>query len=708
MEIDNEESRRKDSDEDRYLFKIRKKICNNDCIYIQPNKTFLYDFKAGQSKAALSKFKRDLNEKSSEFRFLPEKHIIKKFNESVYELNYKGNFWKFATLKDYEENRYELSVYLSKMIAIMIKTDNKIENTSINEMMNFFKGKNILIYTNLWEKAVLILILKNEIEKLKQLLGRTITEIEKVEIYNKVKINNRIKGNKDLINRIKENLGKKMCISLLTAFALKPSIVDNYINNKSNDRDILEKFDYLKLNKDKIYNKIKKYRKANLLRHNYIPHFLINYTKLYKYGLKNNKNNEDNNNPIDYTDINLIQELKENENHKKPLLKIEKRLAKFSPKTIKLYELCWYVLLKNILNYNEEVNNDDEGLFTNLGNYFKEVVEEWEKFDVPSKNIEKCKDKISINNQNDDFSGGKIDYISISNTKSIIKLDIALANIQFKESNWKKSIEQNPNLSINRYQELSHILNLVEKEEAGLFVMPEYSVPYNWIPMLLGYSKNHKRNLIFGGEILRFNDIAYNFVFNILPIEINNINDAFLIPRIKNHYAPEEVRMIKELRYKVPPNNLNVYDLIHFNGYYYTIFYCYELANITHRSQFKSKIDFLVTTENNKDVNYFSNIVGSCSRDLHCYFVQCNSSQYGDSRITQPSKTHKKNKLKIKGGKNHTILVESINISDIRDFQKRLNLYRNQDDDRYKPTPPDYNIDFVYKRINNEDIFNNG
>ena len=54
-------------------------------------------------------------------------------------------------------------------------------------------------------------------------------------------------------------------------------------------------------------------------------------------------------------------------------------------------------------------------------------------------------------------------------------------------------------------------------------------------------------------------------------------------------------------------------------------------------------------------------------RDLHCYCVQVNSSDYGDSRITMPSRTEVKDILKTKGGNNDTVLVGTIDVEKLRE-----------------------------------------
>ncbi|MCH9662265.1 MAG: hypothetical protein K0U66_01225 [Gammaproteobacteria bacterium] len=120
---------------------------------------------------------------------------------------------------------------------------------------------------------------------------------------------------------------------------------------------------------------------------------------------------------------------------------------------------------------------------------------------------------------------------------------------------------------------------------------------------------------------------------------------------------------------------------------------------------FKSKVDSLFASEWNKDVNYFSNIVESTSRDLHCFFIQSNTSKYGDSRITLPKKTENKNLIQVKGGKNNVLLVDDINLSDLRNFQLGDYSIQLNENTEFKPVPPDFRIEDTRKRINNEIFF---
>jgi hypothetical protein len=212
--------------------------------------------------------------------------------------------------------------------------------------------------------------------------------------------------------------------------------------------------------------------------------------------------------------------------------------------------------------------------------------------------------------------------------------------------------------------------------------------------------------IIAGLEHWTVEDVSYNFIVSIIPININGVNDSIVLYRLKNHYAHVEELIIRGFGYKVPKPSPYRYDLINWRNIYFSSYYCFELADTFHRSLFRSKIDLLIASEWNKDTPYFSNIVEALSRDLHCYLAQVNTSQFGDSRLTQPSDSARKDLMKLKGGKNDTVLIENLNINDLREFQlKYFERIKADNDTSFKPVPPDWERAFVNKRISNEFIF---
>jgi hypothetical protein len=166
---------------------------------------------------------------------------------------------------------------------------------------------------------------------------------------------------------------------------------------------------------------------------------------------------------------------------------------------------------------------------------------------------------------------------------------------------------------------------------------------------------------------------------------------------VKRFYSPEEKFILTNEGLMVP-TKMNPYHLFRWRGASFAIYNCFELASIEDRSIFKGKVDFIVASEFNRDINYFSNIVESAARDLHCYVVQVNDSRFGDSRVVNPSKSESMNPLRIKGGDNLTFLTMSLNQKALRVHQRK-GYGLQKDSIEFKPTPPGFPLEELQIRI---------
>ena len=190
--------------------------------------------------------------------------------------------------------------------------------------------------------------------------------------------------------------------------------------------------------------------------------------------------------------------------------------------------------------------------------------------------------------------------------------------------------------------------------------------------------------------------VVYNLTAVILPYRQEEYKYAHVTYHQKVHFSPNELRLIKGYNYR--PMEGNVYCLFKWGDIWFSLYCCFELSSIKARSLFQSYADLCIVVEWNRDINYYSSIMESFCRDLHCYCIQVNSSDYGDSRIVQPSKTEILNIIRTKGGKNRSILVEDIDIDVMRNFQ--IKEYELQKDDSiFKPTPPQFDKEILKMKM---------
>ena len=95
---------------------------------------------------------------------------------------------------------------------------------------------------------------------------------------------------------------------------------------------------------------------------------------------------------------------------------------------------------------------------------------------------------------------------------------------------------------------------------------------------------------------------SWCFITAALPIRNEDeYKTCCLSIRCKNHYSPFEKKELIRAHHVIPEEPTK-YDLFRWRGVQFSIYNCYELANIEDRSIFKSEIDFLVACVLNKDI----------------------------------------------------------------------------------------------------------
>lgn len=288
------------------------------------------------------------------------------------------------------------------------------------------------------------------------------------------------------------------------------------------------------------------------------------------------------------------------------------------------------------------------------------------------------------------------------------ELRVAVGHLMVEEKNIEGSFMGAPNVSRQRKKVLSELLNDVVKhgvrhpeQRVDLLVLPEVSVPHRWATFITRWAKDHQVGVICGLEHRVDDDShAWNELLAALPFRgERGSKECAPIRRLKKHYSPEEKFQLTNNHLEIPKSpTMSLYQLFQWRGASFAVYNCYELSSLEDRCLFKGMVDFIICSEYNKDVNYFSNIVESAARDLHCYVIQVNSAQFGDSRVVSPSKTENLNPLRIKGGDNQTFLTMRLPLQQLRSHQrKRYGLQK--DSKEYKPTPPDFDLAEIDKRI---------
>ena len=70
--------------------------------------------------------------------------VDKSFEASAYHLLYDGSEGKIKTLKDYKENRYGVSIYLTNKIFSSLRQKDKLSKEDAFKILTLFKGLNCI------------------------------------------------------------------------------------------------------------------------------------------------------------------------------------------------------------------------------------------------------------------------------------------------------------------------------------------------------------------------------------------------------------------------------------------------------------------------------------------------------------------------------------------------------------------------------------
>lgn len=660
-------------------------------IQIQNDKVKVFYFKEGETTILLDAFRNQIAKNGSEFRFLPDVGSMLNNHDyiNIFNLCNSESPLKFRDVSDVVVDKFSLSKFLGKYrkSSSMI-SDNK-ELTFDQKVVLMLNYRSIIENYILWERLLEITIINNHLESYLLLVKRI---LHAISIY------------KDSNNLVKQNrtyVHKALYETLIAAINRTSSLCWGKGIN-----DILSQIEALFINAQCTVM----YEGKVAIRKQYIKSCMVN-----KYIL-----------PLP---ISMISKEIFNENKNINLCNFNDCICKlvsdesswvnykYVPYVITPQEISFYLICKDIIK-GKKVSNPKkqkeniETLYCQLNfekNYlnfeeiqvskiYEEKAESYHMIanDTPKKEKAESCHMIAINTPKKEKA--KSCYMIAIDTPKKDKIKVAIGNAKLRKIDVERALTGHPNRSLERYQQLVNILNAALKEHVDLLILPENYLPFEWIPTISRLCANNQIGIITGIEHIRsYDKKIYNLTAAILPYKKDDNKFAHVVYHHKVHYSPEEIRYIKGYRLEYIEGN--EFQLFQWRDLWFSLYCCFELTSIAERALFQSYVDLTIAVEWNQDVLYFSNIMESLCRDLHCYCIQVNSSDFGDSRIIQPTKSVTRDIVKTKGGQNYSVLVDEIDVWRLRKFQcKEFELQK--DDGSFKPTPPNFDPEIVELKQN--------
>ena len=663
---------------------------HNCKLKIQEKKIKLFVFDTNGSKAMLLKFKDNLRKHSSEFRFLPdEDRIDEDFVQNSYSIDYCDTINKLRSVDSYQLDKFKISTYLAKQLTLAkyAKDNNHYAKTK-EELLYAFSGRLGLDLYCYWDKVLTYFLLNNDEASICNFIKKIGLSIERISYKadnkeNKKELENKTK--KDIENKIKKELESYLKEALYLTLSLYPKYI--YKNTNDPNQDLTLKNLFYKLNQAKGYfaeeydEVVSAYRKSLMIKHKYCFMPIINYLDLPS----------DSN--LSFIERDLTKCLK------KGNFNLDSKKFNFNPRNFTIEDILLLEYYQQFIENTKSINKIHENAVNNYVNlnlkqYSSEIDNSF--YEKKQKAIQKYFNKIlSPYTENQPYEIN-IDKNNENKSIDLYKVRFGLYNTKVLDSDITKNIQGNLNLTFKDLQKLIKFLNMsiqTNASKANIIVFPEVSVPIQWLGLLSDFSKKHNVAIICGLKHIIDKDtkVVQNYIATILPFKYGYKNDCYITFRLKKWYAPGEEKEIKKYKLNVPETASKTKNILFvWNNLHFAVYDCYELADIQFRSEFKSKVDFIIGCEWNRDIKYFTNITEAAARDLHCYVIQVNTSQFGDSKIIAPKKSDEMTILNIKGGDDN-ILIGEVNIEELREFQRKETLYLEDKDKTYKTLPPNFN-----------------
>lgn len=644
--------------------------CDTDTItsdiQIQNDKVKVFYFREGATKALLDCFRTQIGRNASEFRFLPDMEPILGNNDysEIFKLHSDETPHKLRGVSDVSLDKFSLSKFLGKYRKAGNMIRDKKETAFDRELSTFLSKRTLIENYTLWERLLEIMIANDQLKTYEKLAKNILSAIADYQVPPDI-MHSKQHGYQALLLTLRT----AVCRTSALCWGPKMSVALVEIQ-KVAERLFPEKRELFRaelLTAQRVL-----YCQSRMVNKYILPlpvgrldHAIF---ELKEGGCK---------------DINLCH-LEEFRLHVDPSAKLD---YMYYPYMVTPQEISFALACKNIadgkrIENPEEQRDEIENLYRTL-NYpnLTSNSSEISLTEVKANAILKIPQKTTCY------------AVSVDSPKTK-KIKVGIGNARLDHDDFKGVLTGKPNRSYKRYQQVSCLLKAAIKEHVDLLVLPESFLPWEWVPDISRLCANNQMALVTGIEhILSVKEAGkpqkvYNLTAVILPYQKDDYKFAHVVYHHKVHYAPNEIREIKG--YRMKPVCGKEYQLFHWKDLWFSVYCCFELASIVDRALFQSYADLTVAVEWNRDVPYFSNIMESLCRDLHCYCIQVNSSDYGDSRVMSPTRTELRDLIKTKGGLNYTILTDVIDIDQLRDYQrKEYELQR--DDSRFKPTPPNFN-----------------
>lgn len=279
-------------------------------------------------------------------------------------------------------------------------------------------------------------------------------------------------------------------------------------------------------------------------------------------------------------------------------------------------------------------------------------------------------------------------------------IHIALANWLTEDQSYAASVcnVSDPN-ELQRFKRTMRLVNSIIASDVhpDYVVFPELSIPPHWFSTIALKLKRSHISLIAGVEYLHEPGKVRNQVWCSLMTDAFGFPDACVVRFEKVHPAiheEEELRRRAGLKLTSDVERRGGEDkpllVRHGAGsqtLYFSTLICSDLLNVDYRQCLRGRVDVVFVPSWNQDVDLYASLVESAAFDLHAYIAVCNDRKYGDTRIRAPyHANYRRDVVKIKGGESDYFVIGKVEVESLRRFQS-YEISPTGENAMFKPVP---------------------
>lgn len=663
--------------------------CGDSFISVQDRKVRLFYFQSGATKALLNCFHSKIQENVSEFRLLPDMDAVIKYGDysELFQIKSEDSINKLRSVTGINLDKFALAKFLGKYRKVGAMIQSKEEDAFAEDAILIFDERFLVENYNAWERLFEIFVVNQRLDIVEKLAMRIISAIRRYEIPEQMH-----RERTAAYSTLLRTFHSALCRTLALVWGKN---TEKLISSLGKGIQKIAEED--SLISDNVFSFVP--TSMNLSRRAYCRTRMVN-----KYIIPL---------PIDC----VLDHVSLSDKHTLNLCSLEDAKQVTGIDWYKKEDTyCYYPYMFLPQDISMAITYAEISSGENLQSphkLVKDVKKAFMRLNYPIADDEgEVYDLSNIKSGEIEGLPGEgsrtacfATYVDTGTTRKNNKLRVAVGNAALKEADVRGALDLRPERGYVRYSNLRSMIDEAIREHVDLLVLPESYIPFEWIPTVSRVCANNQLALVTGVEhfvTTKTEDsdkkgTVYNLTAVILPYKRDTYNFAHIAFHNKVEYSPQERAIIEGYRYDYHKGRSH--QIFCWNDVWFPVYCCYELTSIHDRALFQTYADMVVAVEWNPDIHYFGSIMDSLARDLHCYCIQANSSDYGDSRVMQPADSVHKDIIKTKGGKNTCILYDDIDIKALRDFQIK-SLALQKEDGPFKQTPPDLDQKILEKKRN--------